>query len=260
MTNDFKKLLHAGETVLGTWIQIASPEVVDLIALNGFSFSIIDCQHAPIGIESTENLARACRANGIAPLARVPTGEPAAIMQMLDAGIPHVVVPDVASKSDAERIVAATRYGPQGLRGACPCVRSAGHFTRNWPDYVAAEEARVGAIALVETEQGLENFTAIAAVSDLTAIMVGPFDLAVSMGLNGNWRAPEVAEAVAGMVRIAVANDQRVMMPVFSSDPGECHELINGYRAMGVSTFIVGSDKILIADAFEKWTSRLRRC
>ena len=258
MMNDLKQLLRSGETVLGTWSQIAAPEVVDLIALNGFSFSIIDCQHAPIGIESAENLARACRANGIAPVARVATGEPATIMQMLDAGIPHVVVPDVATRSDAERTVAATRYGPQGLRGACPCVRSAGHFTRNWPDYVAAEEARVGAIALVETEKGLENFTAIAAVSELSAIMIGPFDLAVSMGLKGDWRAPEVKDAVAGMVRTAVAHGQSVMMPVFSSDPGECHELINGYRAMGVSTFIVGSDKILIADAFEKWTSRLR--
>ena len=258
MTKDFKQLLRTKETVLGTWSQIASPEVVDLIALNGFSFSIIDCQHAPIGIGAAENLARACRANGIEPLARVPTGEPSVIMQMLDAGIPHVVVPDVASKSDAERIVAATRYGPQGLRGACPCVRSAGHFTRNWPDYVAAEEARVGAIALVETEQGLEHFADIAAVSDLTAIMIGPFDLAVSMGLNGNWRAPEVAEAVTGMVDLAVANGQSVMMPVFSSDPGECQELISGYRKMGVSTFIIGSDKILIADSFEKWTSRLR--
>lgn len=255
---DFKQQLHSKAVSLGTWSQIAAPEIIDLIGLNGFSFSIIDCQHAPIGVESAERLSRACRANGIAPLVRVPTGDPVQIMQMLDLGIPHVVVPDIATKADAERIVAATRYGPTGLRGACPCVGSAGHFTRDWPAYVATEEARVGAIALVETHQGLENFGDIAAVADLAAIMIGPFDLAVSMGFNGDWRKREVSDAVTDMVKAAVANDQSVMMPVFSSEPSECRDLMEAYRAMGVSTFIIGSDKILIADAFEKWTSRLR--
>ena len=255
---DFKQLLTSQDCMLGTWSQIAAPEIIDLIGLNGFSFSIIDCQHAPIGIETAERLSRACRANGLAPLVRVPSGDPVGIMQMLDAGISHVVVPDVSSKSDAERIVAATRYGPDGLRGACPCVGSAGHFTRDWAAYVVEEEARVGAIALVETEQGVQDFSEIASVTDLAAIMVGPFDLAVSMGLNGNWRAKEVQDAVVGMVKTAVAKGQAVMMPVFSSDPGECRELVDGYRAMGVTTFIVGTDKILIADTFEKWTSRLR--
>lgn len=255
---EFKQLLNSDKIVLGTWSQIAAPEIVDLIGLNGFSFSIIDCQHAPIGIEAAERLSRACRANGLAPLVRVPSGDAVGIMQMLDAGIPHVVVPDVSSKSDAETIVAATRYGPAGLRGACPCVGSAGHFTRDWMAYVAEEEARVGAIALVETEQGVENFSEIASVEDLTAIMIGPFDLAVSMGQNGNWRAKEVSDAVAEMINMAVAKGQKVIMPVFSSDPGECRELVDEYQTMGVTTFVVGTDKILIADAFEKWTSQLR--
>lgn len=253
-----KALLAAERTVLGTWSQIAAPEMIDLIGLNGFEFATIDCEHGFFGMETAENLARACDANDVAVAVRVPSNDPTLIMKALDAGIRHVVVPNVASGAEAERAVAATRFGPHGLRGACPCCRSGGHFIRNWRDYVAEEEARVGAIALVESAEGYRNFRDIAAVSDLTAVMFGPFDLSVSMGFEGNWRAPEVLDAVQDMVEIAVQAGHRVIMPVFGADPGECRALIERWRAQGVRCFLIGSDKIIVASAFADWTAALR--
>ena len=178
-------------------------------------------------------------------------------MKALDAGIRHVVIPNLETAEDAERAVAATRFGPHGLRGACPCCRSGGHFIRDWSEYVAEEEARVGAIALVETARGVENIDAIVQVSGLTALMCGPFDLSVSMGFNGDWRAPEVSEAVEHMVSRAAAAGVPVVMPVFSPDKREAKALIERWRGRGVSTFVVGSDKILISDAFGQWSARL---
>ncbi|GAB5467568.1 MAG: aldolase/citrate lyase family protein [Rhodospirillales bacterium] len=253
----FKELLADPAVTLGTWTQIAAPEMVDLVGLNGFRFTIIDCEHGFFGLETAENLARAADAVGIAALVRVPTNDPVVIMKALDAGIRHVVVPNVASSAEAERAVAATRFGPVGLRGACPCCRSGGHFIRNWRDYVAQEEARVGAVALVESEAGYRNFAEIAAVEGLTAIMIGPFDLSVSMGLQGDWRAPRVVAAVREMIETAVAKGHRVVMPVFAPDPAECARQIAGYRALGVESFVVGSDKILVAEAFARWTTTL---
>ena len=257
MTRDLKALLGASETSLGTWTQIAAPELVDMIGLNGFGFTIIDCQHGPFGIETAERLARAADANGIASAVRLADNDPARIMKALDAGIRHVVIPNLETAEDAARAVAATRFGPHGLRGACPCCRSGGHFIRNWSDYVTAEEARTGAIALVETAKGVENIEAIVAVRGLTAMMCGPFDLSVSMGFGGNWRVPEVFDAVEHMVRTAVAANVPVMMPVFTPDKDEAKDLIDYWHDKGVATFVIGSDKILIADAFALWTKNL---
>ncbi|WP_299690770.1 aldolase/citrate lyase family protein [uncultured Tateyamaria sp.] len=257
MTRDLKSLLGNDRAVLGTWTQIPAPELIDLIGLNGFAFTIIDCQHGPFGIETAENLARAADANGIACALRLPENDPVQIMKALDAGIRHVVIPNVETKEAAAQAVAATRFGPHGLRGACPCCRSGGHFIRNWSEYVAAEEARVGAIALVETAKGADNIEAIVAVPGLTALMCGPFDLSVSMGYNGDWRAPEVSEVVAHMVGAAQSAGVPVIMPVFSSDKDEARTLVDHWRNQGVTTFVVGSDKILIADAFSQWTGDL---
>ena len=257
MTRDLKTLLAAPDTTLGTWTQIAAPELVDLIALNGFGFTIIDCQHGPIGIGAAENLARAADANGIAVALRVARNDPVEIMQALDAGIRQVVVPNIETADEAARAVAATRFGPQGLRGACPCCRSGGHFIRDWQAYVGAEEARTGAIALVETAEGHRNIAAICATPGLTALMIGPFDLSVSMGMQGDWRHPQVRRAVEEMATAATAAGLPVMMPVFAPDPAECREMIDAWRQAGVTTFVIGSDKIIIAEAFAGWTRAL---
>ena len=259
MSRDFKSLLTTGSTTLGTWTQIAAPEMVDLIGLNGFQFTIIDCQHGPFGIETAENLARAADANNIAVALRVSRNDPVEIMKALDAGIRHVVVPNVETGEDARQAVAATRFGPHGLRGACPCCRSGGHFIRNWEDYIVEEEARTGAIALVETAEGHRNISEICATPGLAALMIGPFDLAVSMGLNGRWRDSEVMAAVQEMLQAAQVAQIPTMMPVFAPSKPECQDLIAHWGAFGVSCFVIGSDKIIVADAFASWTDALSR-
>lgn len=257
MTRNLKSLIVSEATTLGTWSQIAAPEMVDLIGLNGFAFTIIDCEHGFFGMETAENLARAADANDIAVAVRVPANDPVMIMKALDAGIRTVVVPNLESGEGAARAVAATRFGPNGLRGACPCCRSGGHFIRNWKDYVAEEEARVGAIGLVESVEGHRNIEEIVAETGLTALMIGPFDLSVSMGLEGDWRASQVMSAVEEMIGCATDAGIPVIMPVFSPDESECRQLIARWRGLGVSTFVIGSDKIIVAQAFARWTHGL---
>lgn len=258
MSRDLKAILKSDSISLGTWSQIAAAEMIDLVALNGFEFTIIDCEHGFFGMETAENLARAADANDIAAAVRLPQNDPVLIMKALDAGIRHVVIPNLDSGSAARQAVAATRFGPHGLRGACPCCRSGGHFIRNWKDYVEEEEARVGVIGLVETALGVNNFAEICAVEDLTALMFGPFDLSVSLGLEGNWRHPQVRDAVEDMVAKAVDAGHRVLMPVFSPDASECSDLIGHWTERGVSAFVIGSDKIIVANAFDGWNRALR--
>ncbi|MEM9330773.1 MAG: aldolase/citrate lyase family protein [Pseudomonadota bacterium] len=255
MHQDLKELLRNNETILGTWSQIAAPELIDIMGLNGFRFTIIDCQHGPFGIETAENLARAADANNIGVALRVSQNDPVEIMKALDAGIRHVVIPNVETAQEAKAAVSATRFAPNGLRGACPCCRSGGHYIRNWESYVQKEEKRTGAIVLVETKQGHENIKEICAVPDLAGLMVGPFDLSVSMGFNGDWRQSDVLNAVEHMVGCGIDAGLDVIMPVFAPTPDECSELIKHWQEYGVRTFVIGSDKIILAEAFAGWAA-----
>ena len=151
----FDQLLRASGERIGTWSQIASAEVIDMLGASGFDFTIIDCEHGYFGIETAEGLMRACDANGLTPIVRVPSSDRMWIQKALNAGAAAVVVPGVGSVEEARAAIAATRFAPEGTRGACPCVRAAGHFIRDWAAYAARQQG-TGAILLIETRAGVE--------------------------------------------------------------------------------------------------------
>ncbi|MFY7851609.1 MAG: hypothetical protein ACOVQ6_07465 [Brevundimonas sp.] len=66
-------LLTATKPALGTWSQIRSEELVDMLGAAGLDFTIVDCEHGAFGIETAEKLFRACDANGLLPMVRAPT-------------------------------------------------------------------------------------------------------------------------------------------------------------------------------------------
>jgi 4-hydroxy-2-oxoheptanedioate aldolase len=245
----FRKLLGEGRRVLGTWAQIPHAEPIEILGAAGLDFAIVDLEHGHFGLERATEMLRACDAAGMAPLARVR--DVSGVAPLLDAGAVAIVVPGIADAATARAAVAATRYAPQGTRGACPCVRAGGHFIEDWRAHEAGTEA--GIIALVETAEGMAEIEAIASVPGLLAVMAGPFDLSVSMGLRGDWRHERVQAALQRLLAAAAAHAVPVIMPVFNADPAEGQRQLAAWEARGVRVFALGTDKIMLATAVASW-------
>jgi 4-hydroxy-2-oxoheptanedioate aldolase len=248
----FQDLLAKGSS-LGTWSQIASAEIIDMLGAAGLDFTIVDCEHGAFGIETAENLFRACDANGIAPLVRAPSADPIFIGRALDAGAAAVVVPGIATAAQAAAMVAAGRFAPEGTRGACPCVRAGGHYITDWRGYVGAQGRETGVMALVETAEGLANIEAICATHGLLALVIGPFDLSVSLGYQGDYRHADVQAAIGRMLVAAEAAKLPVIAPIFNPDIAEAKKQQQEWRARGVRHFVVGTDKLIFADAAARY-------
>ena len=251
--NTLAELLARPGPVFGTWSQMASPDVLEMLGHAGFDFTVIDCEHAAFGLETAEAMVRSCKAAGITALLRVPTNDRSWIGRALDAGATGIVVPGVESAQEASAAVAAARFAPRGSRGSCPCVRSASHSTANWPAYEETQESLHGAIALVETPAGVEAIDTICAVEGLRAILPGPFDLSVAMGHHGNVLHSDVIAALRRIVTAAISSQLPVVMPVFSADVVEARRQIEAWQALGVRRFLVGTDKILVQDQFRRY-------
>ncbi len=253
----FRELLALERVTLGTWSQIASEEVIDMVGGAGFDFTIIDCEHGAFGIEMAEKLFRASNANGVTPLVRAPSANPVFIGHALDAGASAVVVPGVATAVQTEAMVASGRFAPDGTRGACPCVRAGGHYITDWQSYTRQQSGETGVIALVETAEGLANIEAICKTDGLLALLIGPFDLSVSLGFAGDYLHTDVQKAIDRMLAAACAAKLPVIAPVFNPDPEEAHRQQMGWRDRGVSCFVVGTDKIIMASALNGYRKRL---
>lgn len=254
--HSFQDLLASGRS-LGTWSQIMSPEVIDMIGAAGLDFTIVDCEHGAFGIETAEGLFRACDANGVVPLVRAPSPDQGFVGRALDAGAAAVVMPGIATAEQARAAVAASRFAPEGKRGACPCVRAGGHYITDWPSFVGRQRYETGILALVETVEGLANIEEICAVEGLLALLIGPFDLAVSLGLQGDYRHPKARAAIDRMLEAAAIARLPVIAPIFNPEAGEARRQQEEWRQKGVTHFVVGTDKIIFANAIARYKDAL---
>lgn len=246
------ELLSRPGRVLGTWTQIASGDVIDALGHAGFDFTIIDCEHGAFGIETAENLIRMCEANGVAPLVRVPRGDLTAIYKALDAGAAGVLVPSVESVEEADRAIAMSMFAPVGTRGACPIVRSARHSAMAWREFTA-RQARNGIVLMIETRKGVDACEAICKLSGLKALLIGPFDLSVSMGLQGDYQHSDVMAAIHRLIAAARGSNVPVIMPVFAPEEKELRAQIQQWTAQGIRHFAIGADKIIVTRAFGRY-------
>lgn len=250
-------LLAGGGPILGTWSQIGAPEVVDILGAAGFHFTILDTEHGSFGMDSIENLVRACDAAGVVPIVRVPAFEQSHITRALDAGAQAVIVPGIHTADDAARAIAGGRFAPSGLRGACPCVRAGGHWISDWRSFATARDRDTGIIVLAETPGALAEVEAICALDGLKALMIGPFDLSVALGHEGNSQHPEFVAAVRRMVDAAVSNSVPAIMPIFAPDLAETLRQVEHWRGHGVNVFTIGTDKILLHSQAKRFTERV---
>ena len=146
----------------------------------------------------------ATRAAQVPVLYRVAANEPVRIMHALDSGATGVVVPQIRTVADVERAVAWCRYPPAGLRGIAP--RRPSNFGRSTPAYMAAANDSVTCCVQIETHEALEALDEILAVPGIDTILVGPNDLAASLGHTGLIADPEVEDAIAHIIDRAMAH------------------------------------------------------
>jgi 4-hydroxy-2-oxoheptanedioate aldolase len=245
-------LLAKPGRVLGTWTQIPHGDLIDALGAAGYEFTIIDCEHGAFGIETAQELIRACEAAGVTPLVRVPRGDWTALYKALDAGAAGVLVPSIESPAEAAQAVATARFAPQGDRGACPIVRAADHAVLPWQDF-AARQSGCGVVAMIETRAGLAAAEAICQVPGLKAVLLGPFDLSVSMGLAGHVSHPDVQAGLLQIIAAARAAKLPVWMPVFSTDEAVLAADIARWQAEGIQCFAIGADKIIVSAALARY-------
>ncbi len=107
----------------------------------------------------------------------------------------------VNTRDDAEALVAACRYAPQGMRSFGPtrALMYAG------ADYAKHANDNILALAMIETAQALDNVEAIVNTPGLSGIYIGPSDLSLSLGYTPklDQEEPVVVEAIETILKAA---------------------------------------------------------
>lgn len=236
-----RKRVMAGEQVLGTMVfEFFSPGIAQIMKHAGCEYIIYDMEHTGLGYETIKAQVAACRGLGIAPMARVPRSDYAYLARALDIGCEGVMVPMVNSVEEAEAIVEACRYPPAGRRGAAFGFAH-DHYEGGSPvDKIKHANRRNLVIAQIETERGLENVEAIAAVEGIDVLWVGHFDLTNFLGIPGEFDNKIYINALKRVVKAGQKHGRG--LGFLASD----EKWAADYKALGFNMLGVGTDHGLL--------------
>ena len=147
------------------------------MAHHGWDWIVVDTEHSPADIFTTNSRFQAICTTDAIPMARVAGNDFILIKKLLDAGAMGIVVPMVNSADEAARAVQAMKYPPAGIRSA-----GGGRANLYGPDYQQAANNEIAVILQIEHIKAVESVHEILQVEGVDACFIGPVDLSKSMG------------------------------------------------------------------------------
>jgi 2-dehydro-3-deoxyglucarate aldolase len=238
-----KEKLKKNKITIGSWIMINSPVSIEVMALAGFEWLVIDIEHTSIDLEETENLIRTIQANNMSALVRVSKNEEVVIKKILDMGADGIVVPMICSKKDALQAVSYAKYPPEGKRGV-GLYRASGYGS-NFDDYVKDANDKIVIIAQIEHINAVNNLEEIIQVDGIDGTLIGPYDLSGSLGYTGELKRKEVKSSIKRVLDISAKHKIPSGFHVVETDPKKLKIKIE----QGCTFLAYGIDYLFLRDA-----------
>jgi len=249
MKNPVRAALARGETVTGVILFSGSPMITELAAAAGIDFVIVDMEHSALDLDRCAHVIRAADAAGITPFVRVPEVDPTLIKKVANMGAAGIVVPH-ANRENCAAALRAALYAPDGERGVCTIVRSAGYLPGDWDAHVRHANRELMVIPLLEEKEVIADFESFAAMPGLDVFFVGPTDLSISLGVpHATFDEPSMSAAMDKVVAAAGKHGKYVMTTIGNRlDP----DYARAVARRGVRLLVLGTDGHLFLDVLRR--------
>lgn len=192
-----------------TLIRTTDQATLDAICASGVDWLMLDGEHASVGLEEMAAMLRGI-AGRLPCYARVRTLDASLVAHALGHGAYGIIFPNVDSAEQAEESVRLVR-------------------TSAWPTAKVVVQA--------ESAEAVRNIDQIVAVPGIEWVLIGPYDLAKSLGVPEQFDSAVFAEAV----RAIEEGCARAGMPVGIF--GMTAERVAPYVARGHQWVVVGIDR-----------------
>lgn len=249
--NRFRQALAEGRVPLGHMVmEFATRGIAKILETANPDFVIYDMEHSNLGNDRIADLIAWSKACPFAPFVRVPQGQYHFLARVMDAGALGVMVGNVETPEEARDIVRAVKYAPMGARGVGLGTAHNDYLMPNPAAYFAEANASSVVICQIESEKGLENARAIAAVEGVDVLWIGHFDLSQAMGIPGQFEHPRFIEAMRTVCAAAKEHGKHAAM-----QPGTIDQVkawaAHGFDVFGFQTDIAAY-RGAVTGAFQK--------
>ena len=240
---NLKQKLKNNELTFGSWIMMGNTMSVEVMALAGFDWLVVDIEHTAIDLETTLSLISTIQAHNMKALVRVSKNEEVVIKRVLDMGADGIIVPMVCSKEDAIEAVNYAKYPPFGKRGVG--LNRAQKYGTKFEEYKKWVDEELVIIAQIEHIDAVENIDDILQVEGIDGTIIGPYDLSGSMGYPGEFDREDVKVAVQKVLDRCKKHNMPSGFHVVDTDPKNIQLKID----QGCTFLAYGIDYFFMRDA-----------
>ena len=238
LKNAARERLDAGQLALGVGLrQARTVDTAAIMKAAGYDWLFLDLEHNSMDLDTAVQISVAALGAGIAPIARVPSGQYWLATRILDGGGLGIVMPHVDTEAEAREIARRLRYPPLGQRSVAGGLPHFGYAPVPLAEATAAINTATLVVVMLETPQAIENAAAIAAVPGIDALLIGTSDLTMEMGIPGQFGDERVVAAYRTVV------DACQLYAKFAGIGGVYEPaLMRQYIGMGVRLVLAGND------------------
>ena len=240
--NIFKRALKSGRVQFGLWLGLGETFTAEICAGAGFDWLLIDSEHGPNDLRSIFAQLQAIAPYASQPVVRPPYGDTVLIKQLLETGVQTLLVPMVETALEAENLVKAMKYPPEGIRGVGSALARASRWGRV-EDYMEHANDEMCLLIQVETKKGINNLSDILAVEGIDGIFFGAADLAASYDMPGQSNHPFIVDIIVN--GLTQCKENNLAGGVLCADK----QLNHDFMAAGANFVAVGVDALLLANA-----------
>jgi 2-keto-3-deoxy-L-rhamnonate aldolase RhmA len=193
---EIRRALHSGQRIYSSAVVAASPQWPKVMASAGVDFVFIDSEHTPVDRETLAWMCRACDAEGVPPVVRIPNPDPSEAAKVLDGGASGFIAPYIETAEQVRKLKAVARYRPLKGRRVEEAVANEESLEPELRTYLEERNKDTIFILNIESVPAIENLDEILSVGGVDSVLIGPHDLSCSLGIPEQYDHPRFDEAV----------------------------------------------------------------
>ena len=203
MTENLIEKLKNGKNIYGTCIISTSPIWSKVVANSGLDFVFLDTEHIPMDRTELTFLCQTYSAMKISPIVRIPSPDPYLACMAKDAGAIGIIAPYIESVEQIRQMVGATKYRPLKGNRLQNVLNGTEVLEPELNAYLKKYNEGSLCIINIESVTAVENLDELLAVPELDAVIIGPHDLSINMGLPEQYDHPEYEKVVKEIIQKA---------------------------------------------------------
>lgn len=242
-----KEKLYKGMSVIGTWCELPSPEVINVLAKAGLDFVIIDMEHGSMDFKTASHMIFAAESDNCSPIIRVSRNDESDILRSLEIAPKGIIVPHIESVEDRKKAISHIKFSPLGMRSLNPYTRAGSYQSSK--DFTKKQNEDILSIIIIEGKKGISQLEKIIDDKSVDIIYVGAYDLSIALGIPGDTKNKMIVEMLKDIVKKAKKKNK--IVGYMFHDQDEYLFL----KQLGVQFLCYRVDTAVILDAFKKITN-----